>query len=72
MIDELELNLSESNFFWYRTHQDVKADKWAYIKGILYVGFHSKRSYKEIDRLNLTEIGFGTLSTIDRSIENET
>lgn len=63
--------INESRLFWYRTHQNIKCDKLVFTHGQTFIGFYTEQSDEQIDKLNLTEIGFGTLEAVERSIEDE-
>lgn len=59
-------------FFWYRTHQmKNNADVWAYTNATNFVGYETERTYEEIDKGNLIEVGYGTLDVLRKDVQHD-
>lgn len=62
----------ERKLFWYRTHQLAKdADVWAYTNNTQFVGYETERTYEQIDKGNLIEMGYGTITLLKKDVQHD-
>lgn len=62
----------ERKMFWYMTHQmTTEADVWAYTNKTQFVGYETERSYEQIDKANLIEVGYGTIKLLNKEVQHD-